>query len=483
MKYSISAFFFICCLLYVKPAFPQKIFTLQEVIELAKQNSLGARQAENRKENRYWRYNRFLSNYRPQLLLEGQLPDFNRTISPITLPDGSEQFVARSFAQSDLALRAQQVISATGGRVFVSSQLQRIDLFNSNNVSYAADPLVIGFVQPIFDFNFWKWDKKIEPLQYEESIKQYNEEFEQIAQVASDLYFELLLAQVSKDIANINRVNNDTIYRIGQGRYQLGKIAENELLQLEFNLVNSQQQVRQAELDLETAMLNLNTFIGNPENRTIVIEEPTNIPEFEINIELAIKQAKENRQQYLQFKRERLEAQRDVAEARGNSGLSINLSGRFGLTQQSNTLPDLYNNLQDQQRVTLGLQIPIIDWGRQKAAIRTALANEELVKSTIEQEEINFEQEIYVLIKQFDILREQLKASIIADRVAQKRYNISQQRYLVAKISVTDLNIALQEKDEAKRRYLQSLADFWNAYYNIRVLTLYDFEKNEKIAY
>jgi len=483
MKYLISAFSLICCLLYFKPAFSQKIFTLQEVIELAKQNSLGARQAENRKENRYWQYNRFLSNYRPQLLLEGQLPDFNRTISPITLPDGSEQFVARSFAQSDLALRAQQVISATGGRVFVSSQLQRIDLFNSNNVSYAADPLVIGFVQPIFDFNFWKWDKKIEPLQYEESIKQYNEEFEQIAQVASDFYFKLLLAQVSKDIASINRVNNDTIYRIGQGRYQLGKIAENELLQLEFNLVNSQQQVRQAELDLETAMLNLNTFIGNPENRTIIIEEPTNIPEFEINIELAIEQAKENRQQYLQFKRERLEAQRDVAEARGNSGLNINLSGRFGLTQQSNNLPDLYNNLQDQQRVTLGLQIPIIDWGRQKAAIRTALANEELVKSTIEQEEINFEQEIYVLIKQFDILREQLKAAIIADRVAQKRYNISQQRYLVAKISITDLNIALQDKDEAKRKYLESLAAFWDAYYTIRVLTLYDFERNEKIAY
>ncbi len=483
MKYLVSTFSLLCCLLFLKPAFSQKIFTLQEVIQLAKQNSLGARQAENRKENRYWEYNLFLSNYRPQLFLQGQLPDFNRTISPITLPDGSEQFVARSFAQSDLALRAQQVVSATGGRIFVSSQIQRIDLFNSNNVSYAANPLVIGLEQPIFDFNDLKWDKKIEPLQYEESIKQYNEEFERIAQVASDLYFKLLLAQVSKDIANINQVNNDTIYRIGQGRYQLGKIAENELLQLEFNLVNSQQQVRQAELDLETAMLNLNTFIGNPENRTIVIEEPSTIPEFDINIEFAIGQAKENRQQYIQFKRERLQAQRDVARARGNSGLNINLSGRFGLTQQSNTLPGLYNNLQDQQRVTLDLQIPIIDWGRQKAAIRTALANEELVKSTIEQEEINFEQEIYVLIKQFDILREQLKASIIADKVAQKRYNISQQRYLVAKISVTDLNIALQEKDEAKRKYLQSLAEFWDAYYTIRRLTLYDFEKNEKIAY
>ncbi len=483
MKYILLCFTILGMVASVQPTIAQKKYNLNQVIDLAKQNSLGSIQAENRKENRFWQYNRYLSNYRPQLLLSGELPNFNRTISPITLPDGSEQFVARSFAQSSLELSASQVLSATGGRFFVSSQLQRIDLFNNDNVSYAADPLVIGFVQPIFNFNDLKWDKKIEPIRYEESIKQYNEEFERIALRACGLYFDLLLAQVSKDIANTNRVNNDTIYRIAEGRYQLGKIAENELLQLELGLVNSQQQVRQAELDLETAMLNLNTFIGNPENENIIIEEPTDIPEFTINTETAIAEAKKNRQQYLNFKRQRLEAERDVAQAKGESGLNVDLFGRFGLTQQANNLPDTYVNLQDQQRITLGFDIPILDWGRQKAAIRTALANQELVNSTVEQEEINFEQEIYVLVKQFEILRAQLKAAIIADRVAQKRYDISQQRYLVAKISIIDLVTALRDKDEAKRNYLQSLAEFWDAYYTIRMLTLYDFERDEKITY
>ena len=483
MKY-ISLYLAIVGLFFsVKPTIAQKRYTLQEVIDLAKQNSIGASQAENRKENRYWQYNRFLSNYRPQLSLNGQLPDFNRTISPVTLPDGTERFVERSLAQSNLELQASQVLSATGGRIFLSSQVQRIDLFNNDNVAYAANPLILGYLQPIFNFNELKWDKEIEPLRFEESKKTYNEDFERISLRACNLYFDLLLAQVSKDIATINRVNNDTIYKIAQGRYQLGKIAENELLQLELNLVNSQQQVRQAELDLETATLNLNTFIGNPENESLTIEEPTNIPVFEINIETAIAEAKNNRQQYVNFKRQRIEAERDVARAKGESGLNVNLFATFGLTQQADNLSGLYANMRDQQRVTLGFEIPLIDWGRQKAAIRTALANQELVNSTVEQEEINFEQEIYVLVKQFEILREQLRASIIADRVAQKRYDISQQRYLVAKISITDLNIALQDKDEAKRRYLQSLSDFWDAYYTIRMLTLYDFERNEKITY
>ena len=306
---------------------------------------------------------------------------------------------------------------------------------------------------------------------------------ERVAYQACDLYFNLLLAQISKNIATINRVNNDTIYRIAQGRYQLGKIAENELLQLELNLVNSQQQVRQADLDLETAMLDLNTYIGNPENESLTILEPIEIPEFSIELATAIQEAKANRQQYLSFKRERIEAERDVAEAKGESGLNVNLYGTFGLTQQADNVPDLYQGMKDQQRVILGFEIPIVDWGRLKASRKTAQANQDLVNSTVAQEEINFEQEIYVLVKQFEILREQLKASIIADKVAQKRYDISQQRYLVAKISITDLNIALQDKDEAKRNYLESLRDFWNSYYQIRMLTLYDFERKEKIVY
>ncbi|UZR95066.1 TolC family protein [Chondrinema litorale] len=464
--------------------FAQKILTLQEVIEQAKLNSLSAKQAENRKENRYWQYNRYLADYHPQLSLIGDVPDFNRTISAVTLPDGTEQFVSRSLSTANIELQASQVVSATGGQVFLSSQMQRIDIFNNGgSVAYAANPLIVGFNQPIFSFNEFKWDKKIEPIRYEESVKQFNEDLERVAYQACDLYFNLLLAQISRNIATINRVNNDTIYRIAQGRYQLGKIAENELLQLELNLVNSQQQVRQANLDLETAMLDLNTYIGNPENESLTILEPVDIPQFSIELETAIKEAKANRQQYLSFKRERIEAERDVAEAKGESGLNVNLYGTFGLTQQADNVPDLYSGMKDQQRVILGFEIPIVDWGRLKASRKTAQANQDLVNSTVAQEEINFEQEIYVLVKQFEILREQLKASIIADKVAQKRYDISQQRYLVAKISITDLNIALQDKDEAKRNYLESLRDFWNSYYQIRMLTLYDFERKEKIVY
>lgn len=457
-----------------------QIYTLQQVIEKAKNNSIRAKQAENRKENRYWQFKTFQSNYKPQLSLNGTLPGFNRSFSPITQPDGTIAFQPISINNSFLNLSLNQSLAATGGSLFIDTRLARFDDFDGNSKSYNSTPLRIGFYQPLFAFNPLKWDKKIEPVRYEESQKQYREELEMVSVRATELFFDLLLAQISLNLAQLNKANNDTIYKIAKGRYSLGKIAENDLLQLELNLIRSEQNVIKSRLDLETSTLNLRNFIGGEGVNVIKLIEPNQVPSFEVDPQLALEQAKLNRQQYVAFKRQRIEAERDIARAKGDR-FTVNLSGSIGFTQSSPDLSTVYQDPQGQQNVQVSFAVPVMDWGRQKAKMKTALANRELVNSTIKQAETNFEQEIYVKAKQLPILREQLKASIKADVVGQRRYDIAQKRYLVAKISITDLNIALQEKDQAKQGYLQSMLDFWRAYYELRMLTLYDFEQNEEI--
>jgi hypothetical protein len=41
---------------------------------------------------------------------------------------------------------------------------------------------------------------------------------------------------------------------------------------------------------------------------------------------------------------------------------------------------------------------------------------------------------------------------------------VAQNRYFIGKIDITNLNIALREKDDARRSYLQALKSFWTAY-------------------
>ena len=94
----------------------------------------------------------------------------------------------------------------------------------------------------------------------------------------------------------------------------------------------------------------------------------------------------------------------------------------------------------------------------------------------------NFEQEIITQVRQFEMLRLQIEITRKSDEVAQERYVVAQNRYLIGKIDITNLNIALTEKDTAKRSYLLALKSFWTAYYNLRRLTLYDFA-NRKALY
>ncbi len=80
-------------------------------------------------------------------------------------------------------------------------------------------------------------------------------------------------------------------------------------------------------------------------------------------------------------------------------------------------------------------------------------------------------------------MRQQLQIAEKAQEIARKKYEIAQENYLLGKISVIELNIALQEQDAAFRAYLQNLQDAWVSFFAIRQLTLFDFEKQSPIQY
>jgi outer membrane protein len=465
-----------------------KTLSLQEVVDMARGQSLSAHQASTLLENKYWQYRTFRSNYYPQLTFNATLPDYTRSIQPVPQNDGSLAFRGVSNMRSSGGLVLSQNIPWTGGQVFVNSQIQRIDNFasldttKSGATSYNSTPVIIGISQPLFGFNGFKWERKIEPLKYEESQREYVEELEQISTEAVGHYFDLLLAQIQMRIAQKNVANTDTLYRIAQGRYNLGKIAENELLQLELSLMNSKQDVARAQLDMEVSTLKLKTFLGLSDDADLQLSLPELIPAFEVDEQVALEEAKKNRQAVLSFKRQKLEAERNLAQAKGEAGLNANLYASFGLTQQADQVPDLYVNPQDQQSVRVGLEIPLLDWGRNRSKVKTAQANAELVRANVKQLEENFHREVFLQVKQFEMLKSQLVVAKKSDQIAEKRYEIAKNRYMIGKIAITDLNIATNEKDQAKRAYVHSLNDFWRAYYRLRQLTLYDFEKQETIS-
>jgi outer membrane protein TolC len=459
----------------------QTQYSIDDIIAMAKGQSPFSKQAETRKENRYWQYRFYRSNYNPQLRMIGTLPSYTKSVSQAPLSDGSFRYNQVEQSNNSLNLGLVQPIALTGGTISVNSGLSYFNNYLATGLSpgeqWGGTVMNIQLNQPIFAFNTLRWDRMTEPLRYEESNRSYVEEMESISKEAVSRFFNVLDAQINLQIAEFNLANNDTIYKIEEGRYNIGTTPKDKLLQAELQLLRSRQDVTQAKINLQIARLQMRSYLGLRDGDDFGLVLPESIPQLVMSVEQALQLAKDNRADYIAFERRKLEADREVAQARGQR-FQTNLTAAFGLNNNGLSLNDVYQDPTQQQTFALTLNVPVVDWGRNRARVQTAMANKKLNDYVIAQDEVNFEQEIITLVRQFEVLISQIEITKKSDEVAQERYLVSQNRYLVGKIDITNLNIALTEKDAAKRSYVGALRAFWNAYYDLRRLTLYDFSRN-----
>jgi outer membrane protein TolC len=466
---------------FVYPSFAQKKYSLEEIVEMAKNQSPFSKQAETRKENRYWSYRFYKSNYNPQLRLSGVFPTYTKSNTQNPAPDGSFRYNLVENTNNKVMLGLVQPIPFSGGSFSVNTGLD----YNKNYLDTTAlkeqwGGTVVNFqlTQPLFAFNNLKWDRKTEPLRYEESKRSYVEELENISKEVSTRFFNVLDAQINLQIALFNQANNDTISKIENGRYNIGTTTKDKFLEAELQLLRSRQDVAQAKINSQIAILELRSYLGIREDESFELLLPENLPGLVLSVEQALQYAKENRADYIAFERRKFEADREVAQAKGQRFEGTNVTAAFGLNNNGFVVSDIYQDPQPQRTFALTLDMPVVDWGRNKARVRTAMANKKLNDYIIAQDEVNFEQQIITQVSQFEVLLSQIEITKKSDEIAQERYMVSQNRYLVGKIDVTDLNIALTQKDTAKRSYINALRAFWTAYFDLRRLTLYDFANN-----
>ena len=454
--------------------------TLDGVIALALSQSAIGRQAHTTRETSYWAWRGYQANYRPQLGLQGTLPNFSRAIAPVVQPDGTTSFQSVRINNSDLGLTLRQNIGLTGGQVFVGSVVQRFDDFNGQLRRYNNQPFTLGLTQPLGQFNGLRWARRIEPLRYQESQRQYVEERETIAQRVTELYFDVLLEQVNAEVARQNAEATAELLRIGRERYRLGRLSQSDLLQLELNLLDARQAQTQAQLNAQNATVDLQAYTGLAEAPALAV--PASAPQPAVLPAQALEEAHKNRSTTLAFRRRLLQAERDVAQARGTTGFQATLTANMGYVNQATSFTDTYANLQNQQQVGLVFSMPLVDWGRQKSIVKTAELARDQVRHSVAQEERSFEQTVLTQARQFAALAEQLRLAERADSLAQRRYDIARATYLLGRLSLTDLSLASLTKDGAKRTRIFALRACWVAHFRLRALTLYDFEKQAPIV-
>ena len=293
-------------------------------------------------------------------------------------------------------------------------------------------------------------------------------------------FFNLLLAKENVGIAKQNLENAEKLYEVAKAKRQMGQISENDVLQLKLNMLNAQSTLTDYESSLKSNMFQLRSFLSLGENEELEPILPDMLPSMLVNYQDALDKALANNSFAHNIRRRQLEADYEVAKAKGNLR-QITLFAQLGFTGTDNRFKGAYDPLKDNQIAEVGVKVPLLDWGKRRGKVKVAQSNREVVQSRLQKETMDFNQNLFILVEQFNNQRAQLDIANEADRIAQQRYKTNVETFMIGRISTLDLNDAQVSKDEARQKHISELFYYWYYYYQLRSLTLWDFEKNTNI--
>lgn len=455
--------------------------TMSQVIRMAQESSPQAVQARNTFESAWLSYRSYRASMLPTLSLSSS-PSLNRSTNYVTLPDGSELFARSNSMRNNVSLDLSQNVWFTGGTISLSSNLSRLDQLGENPThSYYSQPLQLSFSQSLNGYNSFKWSRKTEPIEYRRARKQYAETMELVASQAAMVFFNLVSAQTELEIAQLNHAATDTLYTYGLGRYNIGTITENELLQLELNKLNSETSIMSSQMSFDDAVDQLRNFLNLTSDTQIEVVTTDSIPHFTVPLDQAMELARQNSPDIESLELSRLNSESNLAYAKSQAGFKASIYMRLGLAQTADELPESFRNLNDEQSVSVSISIPILDWGRARGRVKIAQNNLELTRMHIEQNEVSFEKMVIRTVSQFNMQERQVDIARRTMQTAQHRYEVARHLYVSGNSTILDLNSAITAKDSAYRGYVSALSRYWQLYYTIRSLTAFDFNNNELI--
>ena len=455
--------------------------SLSESIELAIDSSLQAFRAKNVYLANYWAYRSYKAGRLPSLTLRTTPLAYNRNF---TLRYDYIQNIDVYRQQQSLYsygnLSLSQNFDLTGGTFFIDSELDYTHNIGADGKSqFSSVPVRIGYSQSLFGFNSFKWEKQIEPLKYKKATTQYLYSQEEIAETTIQYFFALAMAQMEYDMAVENVISSDTLYSIGQKRQEIFSISQADLLTLKLDAVNARNSLKNAEISLKRAMFSFVSYLNLDKTTQVKTELPARPRDLSISSDLALQYARENNPDFMANEQERLESEREVDRTKKSSTFDASFSASVGFNQVASNFADVYHNPLQRDVVRLGLTIPLIDWGVRKGRANMAANNLNVTKISIQQREIALEQDVIMTVNDFNIQQDLINSAEEAMELATMAYNVTKDRFIIGKADLNSLTLSLNRQNSAQRNYISALRNYWQNYYKLRKLTLFDFQQNE----
>ena len=461
-----------------------RTLNMQQVVQLAQEHSIASMSNRNSFVASYWSFRSYKAQFLPSLSLSAGLGQFNRTLNKVqNYQTGEWNYVADYSMNNDLSLYFSQNIPWTGGRVSLNTQLSRMDQYSPNRMTtYYAQPIYLSYTQNLWGYNEFKWSKKTEPKQYEIAKRQYIENMEQLSQTTLQLFWNCVSAKESYERAVKSFEEGKRLFEAGQTRFAMGTINRDQLMQIEVRVLNDSLNVSNSRVNMRTNMNRLCSYIGYQEDTDLNLIIDYDIPDVTLDYNDVLERALQNSSFQLTQDVQNTQADASVARAKANRGLSAQLNARFGMSGSGNKLDDTFVQLKDQEVVSVQLNIPILDWGQGRGRVRMAQAQAETTRNQLEQNMIDYRQNLYTQVMQFNDQRSQCEIAKRVMELADESYELALKNFGSGSMTMTQLDQLKDKRDDAVSSYLGKVQSFWNYYFGIRKATLYDYISGTDIS-
>lgn len=417
--------------------------------------------------------------------------NFSLSVNPFEYSHNREflEFVSewntQEIVRSSGSFTVSQPILATDARLSLTNRLSWQDSYSEYNDTRTKgfnNNLSLSFDQPIFTYNRTKLQIKELELALENSQLNYAIQRLSMERQVAQYFYNVYQKQQSLQISEEAYSNMQKSYIIIRNKVDAGISAREELFQAELNLATSRSDYENSIVDLENAKDDFKMLIGVSLYDDIIVIPDISVDTVNVDIAFAIDHGMANRMELRQRKINIETSQFDLIQTKSLNEFKGEVSLSVGLFGDNEKFSGLYDNPTDNQTVALSLTIPLWDWGERESRIKAA-------ELSIQSQEINYQEEennIIINIRKVyrNLINLKNQIAIASQNVdnAQLTYELNLEKYENGDLTSMDLNLFQNQLSEKKLAHTNSLIYYKLELLNLKIQTLYDFEKGESVT-
>lgn len=377
-----------------------------------------------------------------------------------------------------------QPIAITDGTIKLVDKFgyQSSTLNDNGSVNAFSNNLQLQIDQPIFTYNRTKLRLKELELDLENSLLSYALQKLNIEKLVSQYFYNVYQNQQKLIISKEELDNQQQSYDIIKNKVEAGLSAREELWQAELNLANANSSVYNAEVSLENSKDQLRQVVGMDLETQIDILANIDVDTVIVNqqeaIDYALKQRMELRQRQIDIEN----SQFNLITTNANNEFKGNLSLAVGLFGDNEAFQNIYTSPTDNEKVSLSLEIPLWDWGQKKSSMKAAQASLDMSELNLETEKTNIAINIRQVCRNLKNLVYQIEIAKKNVENAQLTYQLNLEKYKNGDLTSMDLSLYQNQLSSSKNDLTSALIEYKLELLNLKIQTLWDFEKGTTIV-